>query len=156
MNIEYIDITSYRGISSDAEHFYARAGEPSWVQEMLLTDTACKPNSGVSYVNGEELRHFPSREEAEALWEKDHGKNHALASTEWKETEIRSFQEKGTIRFPSLAAVIRAARKRFPDAVLCFSYSGSVKEFASIVLKISSHDKEFAKELENLIKEKDK
>ncbi len=71
MQIEFIDITSFRGLSSEAEHFYASIGVPSWTQEMLLTDRDCRPNAGVSFINTEKLRYFPSTEEARAMWEKD-------------------------------------------------------------------------------------
>ena len=49
MNIEYINITTYRGISSDADHFYATIGSIGYLQETLLVDFACKPESGVIF-----------------------------------------------------------------------------------------------------------
>jgi len=154
MQIEFINITTFKGISSDAEHFYASVGKPDMVQECLLTDSGSKPESGVFFGSEDMLRHFPSEEEAEAIWQKDHG--HGRLTDKWHDEQVQSIVKDGTIRFPSIFAVIRAARKRFPDSKLCFCFRGSRKEFVRILeYEIQKHPK-LMDEIEDLIKSKDK
>lgn len=136
MEIQFIDITSYRGISSDAEHYYAKLGEISYMQENLLVQASCEANTGISFVNGEELRYFPSPEEARAMWEKDHGRDKRELVQKWKEDDILDLQESGTIRFPSILSIVKRAREMFPSAVLCFSMCGSRKAFATYMMKL--------------------
>ena len=47
MDIQFIDITTYRGISSEAEHFYAKVGSPNYTQENYLVMLDCPPESGI-------------------------------------------------------------------------------------------------------------
>ena len=50
MDIQFIDITSFAGISSDAEHFYALIGNPKFCQEDYITMTDyCSPENGVLF-----------------------------------------------------------------------------------------------------------
>ena len=128
MNYQFIDITSYRGISSDAEHWYAKIGVNDYTQEDLLFTAAAKVNCGVLYVNGEELRYYPTEEEATAMYRKDNWEKKTL--DEFDMERIRDVTLNGTIRFPSILAVVKAAKKMFPDAMICFSICGSQSEFA--------------------------
>jgi len=154
MQIEFINITTYKGISSDAEHFYASVGEPDMVQERLLTDLGAKPESGVFFGSEDMLRHFPSAEEAEAMWQKDYG--HDRLTNRCHDEQVQSIVKDGTIRFPSILAVVHAARGRFPDAKLCFCFQGSRKEFVRVLqLEMQKHQK-LMDEIEDLIKSKDK
>lgn len=136
MEIQFIDITSYRGISSEAEHYYAKLGELSYMQENLLVQASCEANTGISFVNGEELKYFPTPEEARAMWEKDHGRDKSELVQKWKEDDILDLQESGTIRFPSILSIVKKAREMFPGAVLCFSICGSRKAFAAYIKKL--------------------
>lgn len=157
MQIEFIDITSFRGLSSEAEHFYAAIGEPSWVQEALLSDPGCTPNRGVNFINTKKLRHYPSREEAEAMWEKDNHWNQNPFVKEHREDTILDLMEDGTQRFPSIETIIKAARKKFPDSYLCFSFSGSVKEFNRLFVKTLGEKKsELSDEMVSLINQNDR
>lgn len=156
MQIEFINITTYAGISSEAEHYYAKIGYNNMHQEMLLTDSHCKPDSGIFYINGKSLIYFPTRKEAEQMWEKDHRwEKDKLEIARHKEGEILDFMEDGTQRFPSILEIIRAARKKFPKTMLCFSFQGSVSEFTKRIKKLCQNDKEYETEIENLINEND-
>lgn len=154
MQIEFINITTYKGISSDAEHFYASVGKPDMVQEFLLTDPVSKPESGVFFGSEDLLRHFPSPEEAEAMWQKDHG--HDRVTDKWHDEQVQSIVKDGTIRFPSILTIVRAARGRFPDAKLCFCFRGSRKEFVRILQFEMQKHPELMDEIEDLIKSKNK
>lgn len=159
MEIQYIDITTYRGISSNAEHFYATIGTPNMKQEMLLTNPACNPVNGVLFVNQEQMRYKPTKEEAEAIWEKDNKYNIDPSVRQNRENAIFDLMDDGTIRFPSIVSIVRTARKAFPKAVLCFSFCGSQKEFVKrFVLPLASgnNQNELIQELESLITEKEK
>ena len=157
MQIDFIDITSFRGLSSEAEHFYAAIGKPSWIQEALLSDPDCKPNEGVSYHETEKLRYFPTREEAEAMWEKDNHWDKDPFVQSHREDTILTLMEEGTQRFPTVTAIIKAARKRFPCSYLCFSFAGSVKEFNRLFIKSEEKNKTtLSDEIETLINQKDR
>ena len=58
MEIQFIDISTYQGISAGAEHFYAKVGKvkPKDYQESLVTSSIHEITSFVHFVNGEELR----------------------------------------------------------------------------------------------------
>ena len=157
MQIEFIDITTYAGISSEAEHYYAKIGYNNIHQEMLLTDSLCKPNSGIFYINGKSLIYFPKREEAEQMWEKDHRwEKNKPEIAKHMEDDILDSMENGTQRFPSILEIIRAARKKFPKTMLCFSFQGSVSEFTKRIIKQCQKDKEYETEIASLIKDNDK
>ncbi len=136
MQIEFIDISTFKGICSEAEHFYATVGSPENLQENLLFLIGCQPNSGVSHVDTMELRYYPSQEEAEILFRKDHGwekDSPVFSNPTLKKDIIEDYKKTGTIRFPDILSVIKTAKQMFPDAVLCFSFRGSVKEFQKIL-----------------------
>ena len=141
MDYQFIDITSYRGISSNAEHWYAKIGTPEYTQENLLYGRETKPNTGVSYINGGELKYYPDVDEATALYKKDNCEKEIL--NEWDKERIVDIMTRGTIRFPSIVSVVTAAKKFFPNSVLCFSICGSQNEFA----KYMQNHKEIAEQV---------
>lgn len=150
MDIQFINITSYIRISSNAEHFYARVGKPDYTQENYLTMLSCDVCSGVVFPSEGELRFFPNREQAEDLWEKDYGFDKSQTDT-LKEDIIAELQEDGTIRFPSVIEIIQVSRKKFPNSILCFSMNGTRKEFARFVYAMDKKEPGFADKITALI-----
>lgn len=155
MHIEFIDITTYRGISSEAEHFYAKVSRPNYNADMVALDIGTNFQTCSGDIGGEALRFFPTREQAEKYAEKDYpaalkytiGEEEMNRRRRWLVEELL---ENGTIRFPSAIEVIKGARKKFPDAVLYFTFCGSHKEF----LKRFCFDRETSKvnpEIERLL-----
>lgn len=141
MDVQFIDITSFIGASSNAEHYYAKVGKPEYTQEHYLFDLGCKPESGVLF-NGRDLRYYPSEEEAVALYKKDNwGKPVDMDC-------VMELQEEGTIRFPSILSIVKAAKKEFPNSVLCFSISGSRKMFTKYLQSLKGITEEITKILE--------
>lgn len=141
MDVQFIDITSFMGVSSNAEHFYAKVGKPEHAQEHYLFDLCCKPESGVLF-NERNLRYYPSEEEAVALYKKDNwGKPVDMDC-------VMELQEEGTIRFPSILSIVKAAKKEFPNSVLCFSISGSRKMFTKYLQSLKGITEEITKILE--------
>ncbi len=55
-----------------------------------------------------------------------------------------------------MKAVIQAARKKFPDSYLCFSFNGSVKEFIRIFVQPEKRNKALDDEIVDLIHQNDK
>lgn len=147
MNIEYINITSYIGISSNAEHFYAKVGIPYKVQEYIATSQSYSGENGVDFVNGKELRYYPSKSEARNLWKKDNEWDTRPFVIAHKEDDIKDLQEYGTIRFPSIASIVKAAKRDFPDSVICFCINGSRKDFAKYMERLLEKDKETLNEI---------
>lgn len=144
MEVQFINITTYKGISSDADHYYGRVGDARDLQEYYLFNIACKPDEGVLYVgDGKDLRHFPSREEATELFFKDNADKQGKPLSEFDKKRIDAMVRGGVPRFPSVISLVRAARKEFPDATLCFSYQGSRTEFA----KLLARDNELAEQV---------
>ena len=140
MDVQFIDITSYRGISADAEHFYAKIGYPSKdCQEYYITDMGGDITRGIWFTNGRSLRYYPSEKEARQLWQKDHGFDKDPITLKNKEDDILALQEDGTIRFPSILSIVKEAKKEFPNSIICFSYSGYRKEFVKIILKMDEN-----------------
>ena len=136
MKLEFIDITSYIGISSEAEHYYATVGDPKYVQENYVTMVGCDVTSGVTFMNQRKLRYFPSREEAEKLWQKDNGFSRDPFTIAHKADTIADLMEDGTARFPSIISIVKKAKEEFPDSVLCFSLNGNRNEFVRYLKKL--------------------
>ena len=142
MQIEFIDITTYRGISSDAEHFYAkRATSTAKVQESLLDGSGLE---SMSYWCDEDVKFMPDREQAEQLCRKDNKMAWGTQAESHPVTEeqIREMIQNGTIRFPSIEALLKQVRKDHPNAVLCFSIHGSRKVFTNWLNGLYETDKE--------------
>lgn len=135
MDYQFINITTFRGVSSEAEHFYATIGEPKHAQENLLTMAGASPETGVMFVNGKNLLYMPSYDEAKDIYLKDHYnvRNRDLNASD--EDFIMEMVEDGTPRFPSILAVVEAARKKFPESVLCFCMSESSNEFRKWIIR---------------------
>lgn len=154
MDYQFIDITSFRCISSEAEHFYAKVGDSSgYAQENILFMASADVNTGVSFVEGNnrvyKLRYHPTREEAISLYLKDnYGADRENLGPE-AEDRIFELMEDGTTRFKSVLSIVRECRQRFPNSILCFSMSGSRKEFAKWMARNS--ESETVKEIIRII-----
>jgi hypothetical protein len=132
MQIEFFNITSYCGISSNAEHFYVKHLDAKYLEETLqftMTDRL----EELAGETGEELRYIPTKEEAESIARKDYPDYDRTLTPEKRETfreiTIGDLLETGTTRFPSVMRIIREVRRQFPDAVLYFMAHGSRKDF---------------------------
>lgn len=154
MDIEYINITTYKGISSDADHFYATIGSIGYLQENLIVEFACKPESGVVFLSLNELRYYPSKKEAEELWMKDFGRGMKKDDKAHHEFYIQDVVEKGTIRFPSVLSIVQTVRKKYPNSVLCFLFQGSRKAFIEKFVKpFSERPNELVDELISIMEQ---
>lgn len=157
MDIEYINITTYKGISSNADHFYATIGSIGYLQENLIVDFACKPESGVMFSTLDELRYYPSKKEAEELWMKDYGWDVKSNDKVHHDFYIQDVVEKGTIRFPSVLSIVQTVRKKYPNSVLCFLFQGSRKAFIEkFVEPFSERPNELVKELISIMEQHQK
>ncbi len=151
MDIQFIDITSYRGISSNAEHYYAKIGDPEYVQENAVTSLSCDLKDGVCFINKQDLKYYPTQYEAEKMWLKDNnGIDNQFFQRE-KSRMIDDMCKEGTIRFPSIISIIKEARKKFPDSILCFSMQGSRKEFVKYMQKLYDKDRKSLDEIFDII-----
>lgn len=141
MEIQLINITSYIGISAEAEHFYAKVANPG----RHLAETLSFENSGADlehicgYHCNEALRYFPTKEEAEAYAKKDYPDYDRTMDDETRkrcrEVAIGDLLEYGTIRFPSLLSVIKTAREKWPSAYLYFTLEGCRKSFLKMIFE---------------------
>ena len=147
MDIQFINITSFIGISSNAEHFYATVGDPKYLQENLLTIVGMDMSSGVSFNDNHKVKYHPNEQEAIQLWQKDHGHDKNPVTLKWKEDTIKEYMEDGTYRFPSVLAVVRRARELFPKSILCFSMNSSRNQFAKYITKLYENNKKLADEI---------
>lgn len=140
MDYQFINITTFRGVSSEAEHFYATIGEPKYAQENLLTMAGCSLETGVIFVNGKNLLYMPSYDEAKDIYLKDHYnvRNRDLNASD--EDFIMEMVEDGTPRFPSILAVVEAARNKFPESVLCFCMFEKSDEFRKWMMRNQNSD----------------
>lgn len=152
MDIQFIDITSYRGISSNAEHYYAKVGDPKDVQENAVVSLSFDLGSGVCFISKNDLKYYPTQYEAEKMWEKDNGSyinDPSVASL--KSTSISILQKEGTIRFPSILSIVKEAKKKFPDSILCFSIRGSRKEFVKYMQNLYDNNRKLLDEILEII-----
>lgn len=125
MDIQYINISSFRGISSEAEHYYAK-----FVPEERKRDVAESIFEGGNPTIhcSKNLLFYPTREQAIDLIKKDNrieGQFHK----EPTENVIAKYMEDGTYRFPSILDIIKEARKMFPGSILCFALQESMDAF---------------------------
>lgn len=132
MHIEFINITTFQGISSDAEHFYAKVARQENYAEQIAIDCGTSFDTCGNDYFGTELKYYPTREEAEKMVLKDNPKKYVDRNNETykklKEINIETYMN-GTIRFPDIMSILRTARKTYPDAVFYCSFHGSHKEF---------------------------
>ena len=147
MNIEYIDITSYRGISSNAEHYYAKVAVfDSKTYECFIAGEH-------PYTFDEELLFYPNREQAIQLCRKDNEMSCYKIPTAISEEQIEDMMKRGTIRFPNVLEVVRQARKQYPNAILKFYMYGYERKFASYLDSLNKYDKETVSEIIELLKD---
>ena len=143
MEIQLIDINTYAGISSNAKHFYANYVPQKSVEDTLAFDINGDLENLCVYHASEELKYFPTREDAQAYAVNDYP-DHDRTITEERKRELREWAvkdlvENGTIRFPSILSIVKTARKKWPDACLYFTFRGKRKGFLKLVL-----DKQFS------------
>ncbi len=132
MQIEFIDISTFRGISSEAEHYYAKISTGDFYAEELIFDYGWSLDA-CARIGGKDLRFYPTAEQARQIAEKDHKFDLRNLSEEDRakriQWDIDDLTENGTIRFPSVTEILRQARKEHPEAVLYACFCGSHKEF---------------------------
>lgn len=143
MDIQFINITSYRSVSSNAEHYYAsRATEPEKVNEAFIEAAeGCYP-----HLCQEEIKFFPDEAQARALCKKDNVMTYGI-SRPVSEEQVKEIQANGTIRFPSLPDLVRTVRETYPDSVLCFFYQGSRQAFFRLLERLSQSSPETLHEI---------
>ena len=146
MGIQFIDITSYRGICSDAEHWYAK-----YISDFKNANECLAIDGTSVYGWDEEVKFYPTREEAIALIKKE---NQVIgASRDVEEWKIQEMMDNGTIRFSSILDIIKTCRKEFPKSILVFSIRGSQKDFKKWLIGMyESKDKETQNIAEEIIK----
>ena len=131
MEIEFINITSFVSVSVEAEHFYARVTSKEAVfsgfDKNFSVDAICNT------VTDRRLTYIPSREEALAIAKKD---NQIGCKTAIIIDTVESLLEDGTSRFPSIEAIIKTAREKFPNAYLVFAYEGNRSRFLEMPKEI--------------------
>lgn len=147
MEIQFINITSFRGTSSNAEHYYARYAENAYdVQQALL-----ESYEGQIYQHShdKDLLFFPGKEDAEKLCLKDNRMCWGADVNVHPVTpaQVELMMKEGTIRFPSIEAIIRQARHKWPEAVLIFSLYGSNKRFRNWMVNTYENDKKAGEEV---------
>ena len=134
MDIQFINITTYRGISSNAEHYYARlATDATKVQESFMEGFEI-------YSFSEDLLFFPEREQAVELCRKENSMRGIDSVV--SEEQIEKMMDEGTIRFLSVFDVVETARKKFPGSVLVFLMNGTKKEFIKYLQSLIDHKKD--------------
>ena len=140
MDIVFINITTYTGISSNAEHYYARVARNDHVIEGL--DEMASMQYLADDVNGKELKFFPDKYQARALCEKDNRMVAAYPETIRPVTDrqVNSMMKSGTIRFPSVASILRQAHEEFPYAYLYCTMQGNRRLFIETYLKMCQKD----------------
>lgn len=147
MNIEYINITSYRGISSDAEHYYAKRH----VQDKDDYDAFLEQEKPYSF--NEDLRFYPDRQQAIELCKKDNQMLYGIHAPEISESQIKNMMADGTIRFPSVLDVVKTARAQFPDAILCLYFHESKKMLLDYLNRLLQAKSPVLDEIITLLKE---
>ena len=136
MEIQFIDISSFRGISYGAEHYYAKLLDTKDFEALLMGADKLENLCGST---GEEMKFIPTEEEARAMAAGDYP-NTDLSLTPEKREAFREiaegdYLEYGTRRFPSILRIVQETRKRFPNAVLYFMIYGSRKDFLTYLKK---------------------
>lgn len=139
MEIQLINIETYMGISSEAEHFYAKAVRQEDIEEVIAFENAsARLESLCDYRSAEELRYYPSKEEAENYARKDFPDHDRTMDDEERRrrraVETGDLLEYGTIRFPSILSVVKTAREKWPAACLYFTFRGRRDAFLKLIL----------------------
>jgi hypothetical protein len=150
MDIQFINITSYRGISSNAEHYYARvATDVKAVNRCFVeSDSGCYP-----HLCDQDMIFYPNQEYAIELCKKDNQlflNYHGVT-----ETQISDMMTRGTIRFPSVLDIIKQARKTYPNSILCFYFQNNRKAFFSYLNSLIENDKATLEEICKLLEMKE-
>lgn len=137
MEIQLINIETYMGISSEAEHFYAKAVRQEDIEEVIAFENA-RLESLCDYRSAEELRYYPSKEEAETYAKKDFPDHDRTMDDEERRrrraVETGDLLEYGTVRFPSILSVVKTAREKWPAACLYFTFRGRRDAFLKLIL----------------------
>ena len=126
MEVIIANITSYIGISSDAEHYYCKYEKVNTVE---LLDRLYNYHR-LSVYGSNELKYYPTQEEALMLVRKD---NYGR-STDTDEYKATWYMEDGTIRFPSAHAITNELHKKFPDANIIIAVDDSINSYKSLML----------------------
>lgn len=138
MEIQLINIETYMGMSSNAEHFYAKVVKQEDIEDVIAFENAsARLESLCDYRSTEELRYFPTKEEAEIYAKKDFPDYDRTMNDEerWRRrvVEVGDLLEYGTIRFPSVLSIVKTARERWPAACLYFTFRGRRDAFQKLI-----------------------
>ena len=132
MKLTFINITSYRGISSNAEHFYAKVARPDYNGKYLVIDYGWSLDACSDDFKGEELRYIPDEATAREMAKKDFGRDRSYTEAEriqLIEHTTADILEYGTTRFPSVEEILREARRRYQDSFFYVTYHRSHRDF---------------------------
>ncbi len=139
MEIQLINIETYIGISSEAEHFYAKVVKQEDIEEVIaFENSSARLESLCDYRSAEELLYYPSKEEAEIYAKKDFPDHDRTMNDEERRrrraVETGDLLEYGTVRFPSILSVVKTAREKWPEACLYFTFRGRRDAFLKLIL----------------------
>lgn len=124
MHIQFIDITSYKGISTNAEHYYAKVSKEDYNTDCVALSYGWNFEDCSGDLFGRELRYYPNTTTA-----KEYSKKDFPGDKERQDYNTSILIKEGTVRFPSVIEILKTARKEYPDAVLYVTFHGSHKEF---------------------------
>ena len=118
------NITSYIGISADAEHYYCKYEVFDNQVEFL---NHVHSYDEVAVYGDKELRYYPTEGEALAMVKKDCGDKISYM-------QVADYINHGTIRFPDIHSITRELHKQFPDSEIVIAENESVKEYMNSYL----------------------
>ena len=126
MDFQLVNITTYRGISSNADHFYAKIASDS----DKIVESFSEGSDFSEYLCDTDLIWFPSLDEAQALVEKDN----SPMPTDPKRLELLRLQaeiihKEGTTRFNSVTDILRSVRSSHPSSVIVVLMQGNRRRF---------------------------
>lgn len=136
------NISSYAGISVNAEHVYCKYKVFDRIIDILHNTYDLDDFSASSTINGEELKWYPNEEQAKYLEDKDGASSYC---------DFEYYMTFGTIRFNSDHQITMELRKQFPDCNLIIMHNDSIKSYYRIMALeeyyeaydgLSSEDKE--------------
>lgn len=155
MKLTFINITSYQGISSAAEHFYAKVARPGYNGKYLVLDYGWSLDACSDDFKGEELRYIPDEATAREMAKKDYGRDMSYTEAERIqriEVATADILEYGTTRFPSVVEILREARRRHPDS---FFYVTFCRDHKNFIKYFCCRDGKEDKEVTSLLLPKD-
>jgi hypothetical protein len=145
MDVRVIDITTYAGICSEAEHYYAKeksfkyAGEMVWGTDSLSHLTSDDPNA-------DDILYIPTQAEAEMIARKDYpihnsdNQENVAEIMARRKGDIDDMLEIGTRRFLSIKQIMKRCRELYPKSLIIYTIYGSHKKFLEATMKQGLHE----------------